>query len=98
MGSSFNLKYVRERWGPDEASALKSMANSEGCYRIYKYGDQGWESYKPIHYPEEERSTRSSPYIHYCVLVYDKGKVINIDGLWEKSPLKKKGILSKLFW
>jgi len=51
MGSSFNLDFVRRNWGLDEASALQSMAIEEGCYRIYKYGDYGWESYKPIHYP-----------------------------------------------
>lgn len=100
MGSSFDLDFVRREWGPDEASALRSMADSQGCYRIYKTGDEnGWHSYKPIDYPEEERSVLTSPYVRYAVLVYDRGKVINVDGLWEKSPLvprKKKGFLHSL--
>jgi hypothetical protein len=87
MGSSFDLQFVRRNWGEDEAGALRSMAGSEGCYRIYKYGDEGWENYKPIHYPEEEKGLLTSPYIRYAVLVYDRGKVVNVDGLWEKSPL-----------
>ena len=94
MGHDFDLKFVRKECGRNEASALRSLANSEGCYRIYKYGNKGWEGYQTIHYPEEERGIR---HCRYCVLVYDRGKIVNIDGLWEKSPLKKRGILGRLF-
>jgi hypothetical protein len=101
MGSSLDLDFVRREWGPDEASALRSMADSEGCYRIYKTGDEnGWHGYKPINYPEEERDVLTSPNVRCAVLMYDRGKVVNVDGLWEKSPLvprKKKGLFRRLF-
>lgn len=101
MGSSFNLDFVRSQWGPDETSALRSMANSEGCYRIYKLGQKGreWTHYKPIDDPEEESIIARSSWgsWDYVLLVYSRGEVVNVDNLWEKSPLVAKKKLWQ-FW
>ena len=104
MGSSIDIPSEKEREGRElvEEEYIKSLANECRCYRIYKLGSKGeggWSHYKPINYPEEEAQIPKSSW-DYAVLVYDRGKVVNVDGLWEKSPLvprKKKGLLRILF-
>lgn len=99
MGSSLPMPSETERHELAEADYVKQLAKSCQCYRMYKLGGKvegGWSHYKPIHYPEEEGQIPGSGW-DYAVLVYDEGKVVNIDGLWEKSPLRKnRGGLHKL--
>jgi len=102
MGSSIDIKFIREHFGENESSALELWANSDDHhYRIYKLGSVGigWSHYKPIDSSEEERIIASSSWgsWDYVLLVYDRGKVVNVDNLWENSHLrKKKGLLGSL--
>jgi hypothetical protein len=103
MGYSIEIKTLKEEYEKgkyiDEADAIKKLAINDGAYRIYKYsgGEHGWDSYRSIHDPSDERELKSSKYVTRVLLVYDRGVIKNVDNLWEKSPLVEKSFWGRLF-
>ncbi len=88
MASSVRIPSATERTN-DEESHLKYIASHYGCYCIYKLGQEsGWSHYKPINNSAEERQIPGSSW-KYAAKVYDRGRIMNIDGKWDKSLLIK---------
>jgi hypothetical protein len=105
MGSSLSINVAKEfvagKLGREvtEKEVIEYLAREELEYvplskerplRIYKYGANGsWDAYKTVRRRSEEESVLRSPYIHFYVVVYDNGKVINVDNLFDQSPLPR---------
>lgn len=85
--SSISINSAKSLFGgATEAETILNMANERGCYRIYKYandfGDHRTHTdYKQIAYAgdPQEAALANSPHVHNVVLVFDNGKVTNVD-------------------
>lgn len=83
--SSVSMKSAKERHGgTTEAETISSMARAHNCYRVYKYandyGDKVTHTdYKLVASEADEVALRSSNLVHNVVLVYDRGKVLDVD-------------------
>lgn len=83
---SISIKSAKSVYGGDsEEETLRNIAKT-GFRRIYKYandfGDKKTHTdYKKIPHPGHPQETAlfSSPHVHNVVLVYDDGKVLNLD-------------------
>jgi hypothetical protein len=84
---SISISQAKEMYGgTTEAQTLRNMAEQGGYCRIYKYandyGDRKTHTdYKRVKSPNgaEEADFFNSPYVHNHVLVYDNGKVLNLE-------------------
>ncbi len=76
----------RQYNGATEEETIRKMAKLGGYGRIYKYandfGDKvSHTDYKRIPHAghQQEDALFASPYVHNVLLVYDDGKVMNLD-------------------
>jgi hypothetical protein len=84
---SISIKQARATWGgKTEAETLSNLAKASGSHRIYRYANDYGDKVTPTDYKRirspgdpQERALFSSPYVHNIVLVYDDGKIMNLD-------------------
>jgi hypothetical protein len=83
--SSVSIKSAKERYGgTTDAETISNMARAHNCYRVYKYandyGDKVTHTdYKLVASDADEAALRSSNLVHNVALVYDRGKVVNVE-------------------
>jgi hypothetical protein len=82
--STWEIESAKEAYGGStESETLLEMARRSGCYRIYKYthaasGKTTHTHYKQIASEADERAMRGSSMVRNAVLVYDRGKIVNL--------------------
>jgi len=80
--STVSIDTAKRRYGgKTEAETLQNMARAIGCSKIFKYkslGSDVYDNYKRIETPSDELGLFTSPYVIDPVLVYDKGKFLNL--------------------
>ena len=86
--SSVSIERAKEVYGGStEAETLAKMAAAGPYRRIYMYKgrrpEDGYTDYKRIEQPgdAQERAMRSSQAVRDPILVYDDGRVVNLDGI-----------------
>lgn len=83
--SSVSIKSAKDRYGgTTEAETIANLARAHQAYRVYKYandyGDRVTHTdYKLVASDADEAALRSSNLVHNVVLVYDRGKALNVD-------------------